>query len=213
MINVLLVDDHDLVRAGIRRLLRDIRGIRVVAEARSGEEALDLVRDSPPDVVLMDVNMPGIGGLEATKKIVRAYNDVRVIILTVNTDAPFPTRLLQAGAVGYLTKGCSVDEVVSAIHRVHEGGRYVSPAIAESVTLAIMPGGNRSRLDDLSDREMQVLIMLADGRKPREIAADLSLSPKTVSTYRYRIYDKLGVGNEAEMTRFAIRHGLVQEGQ
>lgn len=211
MIKVMLVDDHDLVRTGIRRLLSDIRGIKVDSEAKSGEEALELVRRKRPDVVLMDVSMPGIGGMEATRKLTKAYPELRVIVLTVHIDDPFPTRLLQAGASGYLTKASSVDEMVQAIEDVAAGKRYISPEIAQSLALSMLPGGEGSPFDKLSQREMQILLMLTQGEKPKTIADKLHLSPKTISTYRYRLYGKLAVRNDAEMTRMAIRHGLMDE--
>lgn len=211
MISVMLVDDHDLVRIGIRRLLSDVRGIRVDSEARSGEEALEMVRRKRPDVVLMDVSMPGIGGMEATRKLTKTYPDLKVVVLTVHIDDPFPSRLLQAGAVGYLTKASSVDEMVQAIEDVAAGKRYICPEIAQSLALSMLPGGDDSPFDALSQREMQILLMLTQGEKPKGIAEKLHLSPKTISTYRYRLYEKLGVRNDAEMTRMSIRHGLMDE--
>lgn len=211
MISVMLVDDHDLVRTGIRRLLSDVRGIRVDSEARSGEEALEMVRRKRPDVVLMDVSMPGIGGMEATRKLTKTYPDLKVVVLTVHIDDPFPSRLLQAGAVGYLTKASSVDEMVQAIGDVAAGKRYICSEIAQSLALSMLPGGDDSPFDALSQREMQILLMLTQGEKPKGIAEKLHLSPKTISTYRYRLYEKLGVRNDAEMTRMSIRHGLMDE--
>jgi len=208
MINVLLVDDHELVRTGIKRLLNDARGIRVYAEVDSGEAALEAVRGKRPDVVLMDVSMPGIGGLEATRRLTQNYPDLKVIILTVHTDDPFPGQLLKAGAVGYLSKGCSVDEMVTAIKQVNQGERYISPMVAQTLALSLLPGSD-SPFEKLSQRELQVMLMLMQGQKLTDISDKLCLSPKTVSTYRYRLYDKLGVRSDAELTRLAIRHGML----
>lgn len=208
MINVLLVDDHELIRTGIRRLLTDVKGIRVYTEADSGETALELVRKSLPDVVLMDVSMPGIGGLETTRRLLQSHPQLKVIILTVHTDDPFPTQLLKAGAMGYLSKGCNVDEMVTAIHQVVEGRRYISPAVAQSLALTLLPG-TESPFERLSQREMQVMLMLMQGNKMSDISDKLCLSPKTISTYRYRLYEKLGVRNDAELTRLAMRHGML----
>jgi two-component system invasion response regulator UvrY len=209
MINVLLVDDHELVRTGIRRLLEDINGIKVYAEAESGEEALRQARKKRPDVVLMDVSMPGIGGLEATRKLMQLYPDLPIIIVTVHTDDPFPSSLLKAGASGYLHKGCSVDEIVTAIRSVHGGKRYISADIAQNLALSLLPGNDKSPFELLSQREMQVMIMLVQGNKVHEISEKLCLSPKTISTYRTRLFEKLRVGNDAELTRLAMHHGIL----
>ena len=209
MISVLLVDDHELVRTGIKRVLDDVSGIRVYAEASSGEEALKLVRAKRPDVVLMDVSMPGIGGLEATRKLNTYAPDLPVIILTVHTDDPYPSSLLKAGAAGYLHKGCKVDEIVTAIKTVHNGGRYIATAIAQNLALTLLPGNEGSPFDDLSQREMQVMIMLVQGEKIQDISEALHLSPKTISTYRSRMFSKLNVRNDAELTRLAMRHGML----
>lgn len=213
MIRVLLVDDHELVRTGIRRILDDTRGIRVIAEASTGEEAVHQVREHQPDVVLMDVNMPGIGGLEATRKIMQSYPDLRVIVVTIHVDEPYPTRLLEAGASGYLTKGCAVDEIVNAIKMVHQGDRYIGADIARQLALSMLPGGERSPFDKLSQREMQVMLMVTQGHNIQDISDKLCLSPKTVSTYRYRLYEKLGVDNDVELTHLAMRHGMIEYGQ
>lgn len=211
MINVLLVDDHELVRTGIKRVLDDVSGIKVYAEASSGEEAIKMVRAKRPDVVLMDVSMPGIGGLETTRKLHSYAPDLPVIILTVHTDDPYPSSLLKAGAAGYLHKGCKVDEIVAAIKAVHEGGRYIATAIAQNLALSLLPGNEGSPFDNLSQREMQVMIMLVQGEKIQDISEALHLSPKTISTYRSRLFDKLKVRNDAELTRLAMRHGMLDE--
>jgi len=210
MINVLLADDHELVRTGIKRLLNDVRGIKVVGEASSGEEALELAKTREPDVVLMDVSMPGIGGLEATRKLIQSHPGVRVIVVTVHAEEPFPTRMLEAGAYGYLTKGCGVQEIVKAIKTVHLGKRYISSDIAQEMALSMMPGGNQSPFESLSPREMQVMLMVTDGKGPQEISDTLCLSPKTVSTYRRRLFEKVGVENDVELTRLVIRHGILE---
>jgi len=210
MIQVLLVDDHGLVRAGIRRLLEDASGIEVVGEAGSGEEAIDYVREHEPGVVIMDVNMPGIGGLEATRKLLHIHPGVKIIVVTVYVEEPFPTRLLEAGAAGYLTKSCAVDEIVSAIYAVQRGERYLSADVARQLALSILPGGRRSVFEKLTQREMQVMLMVTQGFRNQDISDRLCLSPTTISTYRYRLYDKLGVANDVELTHLAIRHGMLE---
>lgn len=209
MIDVVLVDDHQLVRSGIRRILDDAEGIRVCGEAASGEEALKLVKDARPSVVLMDVNMPGIGGLEATRKLLRIDADLRIIALTVHVDEPYPSRLLEAGALGYLTKGCDEDEIITAIRTVAKGERYIGADIARQMALSNLRGNSRNPFDKLSQREIQVMMMITQGVKVQEISDTLCLSPKTVSTYRYRLYEKLGVQNDVELTHLAIRHDMI----
>jgi len=211
MINTMLVDDHDLVRCGIRRLLEDVRDIRVTAEAENGEEAVRLVRRLAPDVILMDVSMPGIGGLEATRKIIRSLPDMKIIVVSIHDDDPFPARLLEAGASGYITKGCSVDEIVAAIRTVHQGQQYLSPGIARQLALSYVHNRDKSPFDELTQRETQVMLMVVSGETNKRISEQLCLSPKTTSTYRYRLFEKLGVENDVELTRFAIRHGLIKE--
>lgn len=209
-IRVMLVDDHDLIRYGLSRLLEDQSGIEVVEEASSGEQALEKIRAAKPDVVLMDINMPGIGGFEATSRMSKSYPESKVIVLTVHSEGPLPKRILEAGAVGYLTKGCPVDEMVDAIKKVNSGKRYIAPSIAQQLALSMLPG-EESIIDVLSQRELQVLIMISRGMRTNTISEKLSLSPKTVSTYRKRLHDKLNVSNDVEMMHLAIKHGLLEE--
>ncbi len=206
----MLVDDHDLIRYGLRRLLEDQIGIEVIEEANSGELALEKVRKVSPDVILMDINMPGIGGFEATSRLTKSHPECRVIVLTVHGDGPFPKRLLEAGAVGYLTKGCPVEEMVEAIKKVHSGKRYIAPSIAQELALSMLPG-DENILDILSQREIQVLIMISQGLRTVNISEQLSLSPKTISTYRKRLYEKLDVTNDVELMHLAIKYGLLGE--
>ncbi len=208
MIRVLVVDDHDLVRTGITRMRADIDGLQVVGEGDSGESALKLARELKPDVVLMDVKMPGIGGLEATRKLLRSHPDIKVVAVTVCEEDPFPTRLLQAGAAGYLTKGAGLDEMVQAIRLAFAGQRYISPQIAQQMALKpFQPQG--SPFDALSEREIQIALMIVGCQKVQIISDKLCLSPKTVNTYRYRIFEKLSVTSDVELTLLAVRHGMV----
>ena len=210
MIEVLLADDHTLVRTGIRHILEAFNGIKVVAEASTGEEAIKLVKEHKPDVVLMDVNMPGMGGIEATTKLLRSHPNLNVIALTVHATEPYPVRLLQAGAKGYLTKGCPAEEMYEAIKKVAKGERFVSSEIAQSLALSLLPG-EETPFDKLSQREMQVMLMIAKGCNIQEISDSLCLSPKTVSTYRYRLYEKLEVENDVALTHFALRYNLLDD--
>ncbi len=211
MIKVLLADDHELVRTGIKHILEQESDIQVVAEVNRGEDAIRYVKDNEVDVVLMDLNMPGIGGIEATRRLTQSKPKVRIIVLTVYRDKPYPNQLFEAGARGYLTKGSNASELVLALRAVHAGERYVSAEVAQHMVVSALPGGDDSPLDQLSSRELQVLQMIAEGRGVQEISAHLCLSPKTVSTYRHRVFTKLGVANDVEMTRFALRYGIIKE--
>lgn len=210
MIKVLVVDDHDLVRTGIARMLEDEEGVKVIGEASNGEDAVKLTRELSPNVVLMDVKMPGIGGLEATRKILRANAEVRIIAVTACAEEPFPSRVLQAGASGYLTKGAGIDEMVTAIRQVHHGQRYLSPSIAQALALKQLSlDGKTTPFESLSEREMQIAIMVVNCQKVQEISDALCVSPKTVNSYRYRIFEKLEITSDVELTLLAMRHGIL----
>lgn len=209
MIKVLVVDDHALVRAGLVRMLSDINGVEVVGQADSGERALELIRESPPDVVLMDVRMPGMGGIEATRRALRIDPDIKVIAVTVCDEEPFPTRLLEAGAQGYVTKGANVREMVSAIRKVHVGQRYLSADVAQQLALKPYQQERGSPFDMLSGREMQISMMVVNCFRVQDISETLHLSPKTVNSYRYRIFDKLNISSDVELALLAIKHGMI----
>lgn len=205
--DVLIVDDHEIVRVGIRRLLEEA-GFSV-AEAASGEAALALTqREIRPRVVMMDIHMPGIGGLQATRRLLARDPASRVIILTVTTGGPLPRALLRAGAHGYLTKGCSVEEMVHAIRRVAAGERYISSEVAQPLALSLLEGEGGSPFDRLSARELEFSVLLSQGLRNEAIAGTMCVSPKTVSTYRARAFTKLGVASEAELIRLALEHGV-----
>lgn len=210
MIRTFIIDDHDLVRTGIRRILDAARGIQVVGEAGTGEEGLQRLRELTPDVILVDIEMPGIGGLETTRRVRRLLPRAGIVILTMHAGAPFPTRLLEAGASGYLTKGCSADELIKAVQSVERGERYIGEEIAQQLALSLLPGQKRSPFQLLSDRETEVMVLLVRGLEIADIAQQLSLSPKTISTYKARLYEKLMVGNDVELTHMALRHGVVR---
>jgi len=211
MIKILLVDDHELVRTGIRHILEEAGDMEIVGEAADGDAALKLARQTAPDVILMDLNMPGIGGIEATRRVVRFLPNTKVIALSVLDDDPFPARLNEAGAMGYLTKGCPAQEMIEAVRTVNRGIPYVASNVARKHMLANWRGVASTPFAELSSREMQVVMMILNGQRPQEISASLSLSPKTVSTYRQRIFEKLQVKSDVELTRLAYRHGLIEE--
>jgi DNA-binding NarL/FixJ family response regulator len=195
---------------GIVSLLSDGDRIQVIAEASSGEEAIELAKEHEPDVVLMDIRMPGMGGLEATRKLLRFNEDIKVIAVTACAEDPFASRLLQAGAAGYMTKGATADEMIMAVIKVKSGQRYISPEIAQR--MALKPFDTQETacpFDVLSDREMQISILIVNCVKVQEISDQLFLSPKTVNTYRYRIFEKLDITSDVELTRLAIRHGII----
>jgi two-component system invasion response regulator UvrY len=209
-INVLLVDDHALVRNGLKALLDGVSGVKVVGEAGSGEQALRMVREKKPHVVLMDVKMPGIGGLEATRRLIHSNPEVKVIAVTACNEDPYPSRLIQTGAAGFLAKDCGLDELVEAIRKVHTGQRYVSAEIAQELALrSVIRPTDGSPLKQLSERELQVMLMISSGQKVQQISDKLCITPKTVNTYRYRLFEKLNVNSDVELTHLAIRYGLL----
>ncbi|MFD2228625.1 UvrY/SirA/GacA family response regulator transcription factor [Alkalimarinus sediminis] len=210
MIKVLVVDDHDLVRAGISRMLADETGIEVVGEACSGEDAVGIIKSVHPDIILMDLKMPGIGGLEATRKIKRLDDEIKVIVVTACNDDPYPARVMQSGASAYITKGADIDEMIRAIRVVHSGQRYMSPEIAQKLALKPFDDTEEGTVfDRLSEREMQIATMIVSCIKVQDISDKLCLSPKTVNSYRYRIFEKLGITSDVELTLLAVRHGIL----
>ena len=207
MIKVLVVDDHDLIRAGLSRMLMDDGSIEVLGEACSGEEAIESVRSNPPDVVLMDLKMPGIGGLEATRRIRRLSEQTKVVVVSACTDDPYPARVMASGAVAYVSKKSHISEMIRAIKMASIGERYISPDIAQAMALN---GNSGSAFDALSERELQIAMMIMDCQKVQNISDTLCLSPKTVNTYRYRIFEKLDINSDVEMTLLAVRSGLLE---
>ncbi|MBK8972636.1 MAG: UvrY/SirA/GacA family response regulator transcription factor [Hahellaceae bacterium] len=213
MIRVLIVDDHDLVRAGLSRMLRDEQGIAVVGEASSGEDAIEQVRKGPVDVILMDIRMPGIGGIEAMRRIHRIDESIKVIAVTACDDDPFPSRLMRAGASAFVTKGADLAEMLRAIRVVAAGQRYISPEIAQKMALRPFDAPDDDVFKQLSEREMQIALMIVGCQKVQDISDKLCLSPKTVNTYRYRIFEKLSITSDVELTLLAIRHGMLDAKQ
>ena len=208
MIRLLIADDHPVVREGLKRLAAECPDMQVVGEAEDGDGVAALL-DTQADVLLLDLSMPGPGFLETLQRVQKQRPGLRVLVLSVHPEDQFAVRALRAGAAGYLTKDHSPQELLGAIRRVYSGGRYVSPALADKLVFALGSGAERPPHAALSDREYHVLCMAAMGKTVKEIAAELSLSPKTVSTYRRRILEKLRLSTHAEAVRYAIREGLV----
>jgi two-component system invasion response regulator UvrY len=207
MIRVFVLDDHALVRTGFRLILSSETDIDVVGEAASGEEGLPQIRKLQPDVVLCDLHLPGVSGLEITERIVRGDSGARVIIVTVQEDGPMPRRLLDAGASGYLGKGCSAEELLRAVRDVARGKRYLAGDVAQRMALGAV--GSATPFDALSPRELEIAMLLCRGLRMQDIAKRLSVSPKTVATHKYRTFDKLDVRDAIAMSRLASQYGLV----
>ncbi|KTC85905.1 MULTISPECIES: two-component system response regulator LetA [Legionella] len=211
MIKVLIVDDHALVRMGIRRLLDDLPDMEVVADAESGEQALALVKSHKPDVVLLDMKMPGIDGWEVTRRLKKSNPQVKVIAVTAMCTEPLPTRVLQLGAMGYLTKESGAEEMAAAIRKVAKGEKYLSAEIAQKMAINSLEAVQDSPFDLLSEREMQVMLMITSGMTVQDIADRLFLSSKTINGYRYRMFEKLAIKNDVELTFLAMKHRVIEQ--
>lgn len=211
MIKMLLVDDHELVRTGYRHIFAKAGDIRIVGEATSGEEGVQLARKLKPDVVIMDVHLPGMSGLQATERIMRIGANIAVIVVSMQNEQPFPRKLLAAGANGYLTKNNSAEELIRAVRCVASGQTYIAGQIAQAMALESLPGNaGECPFDHLSKRELEIVIALLQGKSMEAIAARLNLSAKTVATYKYRAMGKLNVENQVGLVHLANRHGILQ---
>jgi two-component system, NarL family, invasion response regulator UvrY len=206
---VLIVDDHAIVRQGLRQVVSETADIIVTGEAETGAAALRLLREKPFSMVLLDISMPDRNGIDVLKQIRREFPKLSVIILTMHAEDEFGVRALKAGASGYLTKQSAPAELVNAIRQVASGRKYISPLLAEELARHVTDGGERMPHENLSDREFQTLCLIGSGKSLSQVAADLCLSPKTVSVYRARLLEKLNLKNNAELTHYAIRNHLV----
>lgn len=208
-IRVLLADHQAMVRCGLQRILNDVPKLKIVSVAATAEESVRMVQKTTPDIVLIAMHISLAGCLEATRRITSTRPETRVVVVAEQVDDPFPPHLLEAGAAGYLTRYCTIEEIVAALRAVHAGERYICADVARQMALAMLPGQDGSVLDRLTRRELQILVMFAEGRRVQDISKKLCLSPKTIYTYRYRLYSRFGVNNDVELAHVAIRHGIV----
>ncbi len=206
-IRVFMVDDHALVRAGMRMILSGETDIEVVGEAESGEAALPLIRRLKPDVVLCDLHLPGVSGLEVTERVVKGKH-ARVIVVSVLEDGPMPRKLIEAGASGYVGKGGDSTELLRAVRDVARGKRYLAAGIAQKLALSGL-AGSQSPFDELSPRELEIAMLLVQGLRQEDIAKRLSLSPKTVNTHKSRLFTKLGIEDNIALARMASQYGML----
>jgi two-component system invasion response regulator UvrY len=210
LISVLVIEEQELIKQGLVRLLSDVNGIEVVGAAANIDDVLSIARNVIPNVILLDLNMSSVGGLETIRRLVRVSSDTKIVILSSVYNHPFPYRTLQAGASGFITKDSTAEDLEQAIKKVHAGQKYISTEVAQQLALkSVSDDEDTSPFDSLSGRELQVMIMITNGLKVQEISDKLYLSPKTVNSYRYRLFNKLKIRGDVELTHFAISHGLI----
>jgi len=213
MTTVLIVDDHAMIRTAFRAVLSQQADITVVGEAGSGEDGVRLSRELVPDVILMDVNLPGMTGLEAATRILRGNPQARLIAVTALEDSPFPRKFLELGAAGFITKACPMDELVSAIRTVAAGGKHISQHVAQAMAINAINGHAKSPFDTLTQRETEIVVGVVHGEDMVEIGNRLHVSKKTVASHKYNAFSKLGVDSDVTLVRLAIQFGLVDPGQ
>lgn len=207
-INVMLVDDHAVVRMGFKMLLETSEDIKVIAEAENGEEAIKLYMEHKPNVIVMDITMPGMGGMEAIERILTKESSAKILVLSAHEDSVHPKRVLNAGAMGYVTKRSAAEELIKAIRAVASGKKYIEASVAQQMAIQQL-SGTQNPVDVLSEREFEVFMSLAKGKTTNEIAETLFLSPRTVGTHLYNIKQKLNASNSAEIALIAMRSGLI----
>jgi two-component system, NarL family, invasion response regulator UvrY len=210
MIRLLIADDHPIVREGLKRIIADCADILLVGEAVNGEEVLDLCSKLEIDVILLDISMPGPGFIDVLNRLELKYPRIHVLVLSMHSEDHYAIRAIKAGADGYLTKNHSPEELATAIRHVYQGNRYVTPSLGEKLASMLKTSTDNPLHEALSNREYQILCLIGSGNDTRDIASKLSLSPKTVSTYRTRIFDKMGFKANSELIRYAIEHNLVE---
>ena len=209
MIRILIADDHAIVRRGLKQIVSEQSDMTVAGEAENARQIMDMARTQPWDVIVLDINMPGKNGLEVLKELKLEYPKLPLLVLSVHSEDQYGVRVLRAGAAGYLTKESAPDELVNAIRKVHRGGRYVSASLAETLVFELGVENDGPRHKSLSDREYQIMTMIASGKTVGEIGQELSLSVKTISTYRSRVLGKMKMRTNAELTHYAIENQLL----
>ena len=208
MINILIVDDHLIVREGIKRIINDTPDIKIVAEASSGQEAMDLICENKYDMILLDISMPGLNGLQTLKLIKKYNNKLSVLMLSMHSEEQYAMRSMKAGASGYMTKDTASNQLVKAIRKINDGRKFISTEVAELLVTDLYHENEKDPHENLSDREFEILKMIAIGLSTKAIAAELIISPKTVSTYRSRILDKLDLHNNSDLIHYVIDYKL-----
>ena len=211
MITIILADDHSLVRTGLKRLLDDVDDITVIGDADNGNDAIELVKEHNPDIAILDINMPGLNGIKTTEILRRDFPELKIIIVSMHSDELFPQRLIKAGANAYLTKDSGIKEILYAICEVMESRSYICKEIVQKLALVNSGAKSASPFKNLSKRELEVLSLMIQGLKVVDISDKLCLSPKTISTYRYRLFGKLSVQNDIELAKLAMQHGFMEE--
>jgi two-component system, NarL family, invasion response regulator UvrY len=210
MIRVAIVDDHAMVRSGLMKILKEEPDMEVIAEVDGCIQLFNFLKLSLPDIVLLDISMPGKNGLEVVKELRQYYPGIKTLMLSMHPEERFSVRAIKAGACGYVTKESAADELVKAIRQVYVGGKFITPVVAEMLANSFELESNKLSHEKLSDREFQILGMIASGKKVKEIATDLSLSPATVATYRARILEKMHLKSNVELTGYVLRHNLIE---
>jgi len=209
MIRIVIADDHEIVRAGLKQIISDDEDMEVLGESNNGENLIELVKKNDYDVVLLDLKMQGISGIDVIKHIKVIKPDLPIIVLSMHAEDQYAVRTIKAGASGYLTKETAAENLVSAVRRVVAGGKYISPTLAETLADSVAGGGTDLPHEKLTDREFQVMCMIASGKTVSEIGSELFLSVKTISTYRQRVLEKMNMKNNSELTHYAIKNNLL----
>ncbi len=211
MIKIVIADDHPFIREGVKKVINDKIDLDIIGEAQDGHELLDILEEKTPDILVLDITMPGKSGLELLKQLNELYPDLPVLILSIHSEERFAIRALKAGAYGYLTKSSISEELIKAIRKITtENRKYITPEVAEQLASQVDVSTEKPRHEELSDREFQVLCMIASGRTVKDIAEELSLNAQTIHTYRSRIKEKLNLDSNVEMTRYAIENDLIE---
>jgi two-component system, NarL family, invasion response regulator UvrY len=210
LIQIVIADDHPIVLKGLKEILGDEPDMKIVGEGQNGQNLLDLVQKYACDIVIMDITMPGRGGLDVLRELKQAHPRLPVLILSMHSEDQYGVRALKAGAAGYLTKESAPDRLIGAVRKIAAGGKYITPTLAEKLAFDLERGSDRTPHEGLSDREYQVMTLIASGKTVGDIAGELNLSVKTISTYRTRILEKMKMKSNAELTYYAIKNDLVK---